>query len=244
MTVPVGEPRVVVALDFDQPQEALALADRLSAEDCRIKVGKELFGRGGPELVRRMVDMGHDVFLDLKYHDIPNTVAGACRAAADLGVWMLNVHALGGREMMEKARDAVLGASRPPLLIAVTVLTSHDAGTLREIGCEADVERQVLRLARLAVDAGLDGVVCSAREAPGLRRSLGNAPILVTPGIRPTGSEQDDQRRVLTPAEALRAGSDYLVVGRPITRASDPVAVLHAINREIDQAFDTGVQGE
>lgn len=243
MTGVIG-PRIVVALDFDQPQSALAMAGKLHPDACRIKIGKELFGRGGPELVRRIVGMGHDVFLDLKYHDIPNTVAGACRAAADLGVWMLNVHALGGREMMERAREAVAEASHRPLLIAVTVLTSHDAHTLREIGCDANVEQQVLRLAHLARDAGLDGVVCSAQEAAVLRSVLGTAPVLVTPGIRPAGSGTDDQRRILTPAEALQAGSNYLVIGRPITRASDPVAALDAINRDISHCFDTGAASE
>lgn len=244
MTDSPAGPRIIVALDFDQPEAALALAGMLPPGSCRVKVGKELFGRAGPELVRRMIDMGHDVFLDLKFHDIPNTVAGACRAAADLGVWMLNVHALGGREMMERARKAISGNAHRPLLIAVTVLTSQNAHTLREVGCESDVEQQVLRLAHLAREAGLDGVVCSAREALVLREALGTAAVLVTPGIRPAGSSTDDQRRILTPVEALRAGSDYLVIGRPITRASDPVAALEAINREIGRDFDTGASAE
>jgi len=226
-------PRVIVALDFESGDAALALAKRLDPAACRMKVGKELFARAGPDLVRRLGELGHDVFLDLKYHDIPNTVAAACRAAAELGVWMLNVHASGGREMMSRALEAVQGVARPPLLIAVTVLTSQDQNTLREIGCQGTVEEQVLRLAVLTRDAGLHGVVCSAREASMLRRQLGHGPVLVTPGIRPAGSAADDQRRILTPAEALRAGSDYLVIGRPITRAADPREALFNINSSI-----------
>lgn len=244
MTKSVSGPRVVVALDFDRLDDALTLAGRLSPDACRVKVGKALFARGGPALVERLVAMGHDVFLDLKYHDIPNTVAGACRAVADLGIWMLNVHALGGRRMLEAARESIEGASRRPLLIAVTVLTSHDEDSLREVGCDTDVERQVLRLTRLGLDAGLDGVVCSAQEAPMLRHAVGSRPLLVTPGIRPAHSARDDQQRVQTPEEALRGGSDYLVIGRPITRAIDPVGALNAINADLAQTFDTDCPGE
>ena len=233
-------PRIIVALDFDCADAAMLLVERLSPDQCRLKVGKELFAAAGPDLVRRLVDCGFDVFLDLKYHDIPSTVAAACRVAARLGVWMLNVHALGGRRMMEAARDAVSAQRHGPLLTAVTVLTSHDAGTLGEIGCDTDLQRQVLRLAKLANTSGLDGLVCSGREAPMLREGLGAAPLLVTPGIRPLGSASHDQQRVLTPVQALRAGSDFLVIGRPVTRAADPAEALIAMNREIREVFDSG----
>jgi orotidine-5'-phosphate decarboxylase len=197
-------------------------------------VGKELFVAAGPEFVRELVAQGYAVFLDLKFHDIPNTVAQACKAAARLGVWMMNVHAAGGPRMLTAAREAVEGLDRRPLLIAVTVLTSMGPEELDAIGVEANPEQQVLRLARLTHEAGLDGVVCSAREAPALRQSLGPDFCLVTPGIRPVGSEVGDQTRVLTPIQALRAGADYLVIGRPITQAADPVATLEQISAEID----------
>ncbi|MFM7783664.1 MAG: orotidine-5'-phosphate decarboxylase, partial [Gammaproteobacteria bacterium] len=225
-----ANPRVVVALDHADAGAALAMAARLDPALCRLKVGKELFTAAGPELVCELGRRGHEVFLDLKFHDIPNTVASALRAAAGLGVWMVNVHAAGGRRMLLAARDA-LGPPGPgvPLLIAVTVLTSMDAADLAETGVAGSLESQVLRLARLARDCGLDGVVCSAREAPELRRELGAAPVLVTPGIRPAGSLPDDQRRTLTPREAIAAGSSYLVLGRPVTGAPDPDATLRTI---------------
>ncbi len=224
-------PRIIVALDFADPEQALALAERLPAGHCRVKVGKELFTRGGPQLVRRLVDGGHAVFLDLKFHDIPNTVAGACRAAADLGVWMVNVHASGGPAMLAAAREALPPGG--PLLIAVTVLTSLDAAQLRAVGIDASPEAQVLRLAGLTRDAGLDGVVCSAREAPALRQAMGPGFCLVTPGVRPAGSARDDQQRVMTPADAIRAGADYLVVGRPVTKSDDPEGVLLTLMSDI-----------
>ncbi len=224
-------PRLIVALDFPAPAEALALAERLPAARCRLKVGKELFTRGGPQLVRALVDGGHDVFLDLKFHDIPNTVAGACRAAADLGVWMINVHAGGGPAMLAAARAALPPGG--PLLIAVTVLTSLDADELRAVGVDAGPEAQVLRLAGLTRDAGLDGVVCSPREAPALRSAFGDDLCLVTPGVRPAGGARDDQRRIMTPADAIRAGADYLVVGRPVTKSDDPEGVVLTLESEI-----------
>lgn len=227
---------IVVALDYDRADDALALVHALPPGGCRLKVGKELFCTAGPDLVRRCQDAGFEVFLDLKFHDIPNTVAGACRAAARLGVWMVNVHASGGRRMLEAAREATLQAPRPPLLTAVTVLTSQDASALAEIGVTGSVEEQVERLAALSLDAGLDGLVCSAREAPSLRRRFGTAPRLVTPGIRPSGSGPDDQTRVVTPSDALALGVNDLVVGRPITRAADPAAALAAIARELETA--------
>ena len=225
--------KVIVALDFAEAASALALVARLDPALCRLKVGKELFTAAGPDLVRVLVARGYEVFLDLKFHDIPHTVAAACRAAAGLGVWMLNVHASGGRRMMTAAREALVDLSQRPLLIAVTVLTSMSAEDLGEIGIAAAPADQVLRLARLTQDCKLDGVVCSAQEAALLRAELGTDFRLVTPGIRPAGAETGDQRRVMTPAEALRAGSTDLVIGRPITAASDPLAALKQIQSEI-----------
>jgi orotidine-5'-phosphate decarboxylase len=226
-------PRVIVALDFPTAAAALAFTARITPQQCRVKVGYELFTCAGPAIVEKLVQQGFDVFLDLKYHDIPNTVASACAAAARLGVWMLNVHTLGGRNMMLAAREAVDKSAHRPLLIGVTVLTSHTAGDLQEIGFGGDTESQVLRLAQLAKQSGLDGVVCSAQEASRLRAVHGTDFCLVTPGIRPADSDHGDQARVVTPSEAVRAGSDYLVIGRPVTQAGDPDAVLAAINREL-----------
>jgi len=232
--------RVIVALDYRDAGQARDFVAGLQPGSCRLKIGKELFTRAGPELVKTFTGQGHDVFLDLKFHDIPNTVARACEAAAALGVWMLNVHASGGSKMMSEARKALDAAGesgvRQPLLIAVTVLTSMGAADLAELGIDASPEQLVLRLARLAQAAGLDGVVCSAREAALLRAELGDDFKLVTPGIRPQGAAMDDQTRVLTPADAIRQGSDYLVMGRPITQAADPVAVLAAVNQELSAA--------
>ncbi|MCX7673790.1 MAG: orotidine-5'-phosphate decarboxylase [Thiobacillaceae bacterium] len=230
------DPRIIVALDYPEAAAALALAERLDPRLCRLKVGKELFVAAGPELVRTLVGRGFQVFLDLKFHDIPNTVAAACRAAAGLGVWMLNVHASGGLKMLQAARAAVEGLPKRPRLIAVTVLTSLGRADLIEIGIDAEPQAQVLRLARLAHAAGLDGVVCSGQEAGLLRRELGPGFLLVTPGIRPAAAPADDQNRILTPLQAIRAGADYLVVGRPITQAADPVAVLQQMSAEIQHA--------
>ncbi|HKJ09525.1 MAG TPA: orotidine-5'-phosphate decarboxylase [Gammaproteobacteria bacterium] len=227
------EPRVIVALDYPTAEQALALVERLRPDLCRLKVGKELFTRAGPALVDRLVKAGFDVFLDLKFHDIPNTVARACAAAADLGVWMMNVHALGGRRMMEAAREALGSGSQRPLLIGVTVLTSLAADDLAEIGLAGTPESNVQRLAALTHNAGLDGVVCSPREAAVLRDAEGEAFVLVTPGVRPAGAAADDQRRVMTPADAVCAGAHYLVMGRPVTQADDPIGVLLTTNSEI-----------
>ena len=224
---------IIVALDYSQPDQALAMADRLDPAKVRVKVGKELFTRGGPDVVRALHDKGFQVFLDLKFHDIPNTVAGAVKAAADLGVWMVNVHASGGSRMMLAAREALVGHERPPLLIAVTVLTSQERADLQEIGIDHEPEDQVRRLAALTRDSGLDGVVCSAREAAMLRAACGDDFALVTPGIRPAGSAQDDQRRILTPRQALDVGSDYLVIGRPISQAANPAQALAAVVAEL-----------
>lgn len=225
-----SEPRLIVAMDLPDADRAMALAARLSPTLCRLKVGKELFTHAGPGLVRRMTDAGFEVFLDLKYHDIPNTVAGACRRAADLGVWMINVHACGGRRMMQAAREAVGEGRGRPHLVAVTVLTSMGREDLAEVGVARDPGEQVLRLAALAQDAGMDGVVCSGREAVDLRARLGDDFLLVTPGIRPADGDRDDQCRVMTPTDAVRAGASYLVIGRPVTQAPDPAQALRDIH--------------
>ncbi|MDT3707527.1 MAG: orotidine-5'-phosphate decarboxylase [Thiobacillus sp.] len=225
--------KIIVALDYADAASALALVERLDPVLCRLKVGKELFTAAGPELVRTLVARGFEVFLDLKFHDIPNTVAAACRTAAGLGVWMLNVHASGGRRMMEAAHEALADLPKPPHLIAVTVLTSMSAEDLGEIGIVGAPADQVLRLARLAHACKLDGVVCSAQEAAMLRAELGTGFRLVTPGIRPVGVDTGDQRRVMTPSEALRVGATDLVIGRPITAAADPLAALKAIQTGI-----------
>ncbi len=225
--------RIILALDYPTADEALALAGRLEPGSCRLKVGKELFTRAGPELVATLGKRGFDVFLDLKFHDIPNTVAAACHAAADLGVWMLNVHALGGARMLQAAREGVERSGRQPLLIAVTILTSMDASDLASVGLAGSPEDNVLRLAALAETSGLDGVVCSSRETGALRARLADDFLLVTPGIRPAGSAADDQRRIMSPVEAVQSGSSYLVIGRPVTQADDPEGVLRTINSEL-----------
>ncbi len=226
--------RIIVPLDYPDAASALAMVARLDPALCRVKVGKELFVAAGPDVVERLQGRGFEVFLDLKFHDIPNTVAGACRAAARLGVWMVNVHASGGEAMMRAAREAVHAAARPPILIAVTVLTSLDEAQLPSVGWGGSVQSNVERLARLASASGLDGVVCSAHEAAGLRAALGPGFALVTPGIRLPGAVKDDQARVLTPEEAIRRGASHLVIGRPITQAADPVATLRDIRRSIE----------
>ena len=235
MSADKKDPRVIVALDYASATDALAMAGRLDPAQCRVKVGKELFTAAGPALVDSLVQRGFSVFLDLKFHDIPNTVAAACKAAAGLGVWMINVHAGGGRVMMQAAREALSGTNNAPKLIAVTVLTSLGAEDLRELGHAEAPQALAERLARLAAASGMDGVVCSAQEAPALRRACGAAFCLVTPGIRLADAAQDDQKRIVTPAVAVANGADYLVIGRPITRAADPLAVLRAINAEISR---------
>lgn len=228
------DPKVIVALDFATEAQALKLVDGLDPTMCRLKVGKEMFTYMGPSFVKSLENRGFGVFLDLKFHDIPNTVARAVAAAADLGVWMVNVHASGGPRMMEAAVKALepYGAKRP-LLTAVTVLTSMDEEQLRAVGITCPLEEQVLRLATLTRDCGLDGVVCSAREAAMLRQHLGQDFKLVTPGIRPRNAEVGDQIRVVTPADAIKLGSSYLVMGRPITKALDPIAALKSVNAEL-----------
>lgn len=228
---------IIVALDYPDAASALAMADQLDPALCRAKVGKELFTAAGPALVKQLIGRGFDVFLDLKFHDIPNTVAKAVAAAAHMGVWMVNVHASGGRRMMDAARVALEEFGQDaPLLIAVTVLTSTAEGELQDIGLDCTINGQVLRLATLAKDCGLDGVVCSAQEAAMLRGAQGPGFQLVTPGIRPAGSQADDQRRILTPTEALAQGVNYMVIGRPITQAANPKEVLRAILAECGNA--------
>ena len=228
------DPKVVIALDYDNKQQALAFIEQLDPSTCRLKIGKEMFTHFGPEFVQLIVAKGFDVFLDLKFHDIPNTVAKAVKAAADLGVWMVNVHASGGRRMMEAAK-AILEpyGDKAPLLIAVTVLTSMDQSDLTELGINLTPAEQVKRLATLTKLSGLDGVVCSSHEAEELKALLGASFKLITPGIRPAGSDAGDQRRIKTPKQAMDSGSDYLVIGRPITQAADPVAVLNDINASL-----------
>jgi len=228
------DPKVIVALDFPDADAALHLAHELDSTQCRVKVGKELFTRAGPLLVEQLQQLGFDVFLDLKYHDIPNTTARACRAAAELGVWMVNVHALGGRHMLEAAREAIDKTLHRPLLIAVTILTSLDENELCEVGLSGGLETNVLRLACLAESVGLDGVVCSPQEVSALRDRVASDFQLVTPGVRPAGVAVDDQKRITTPEDAIRLGSDYLVVGRPITQAGNPFEALLDINEAIN----------
>lgn len=232
--------KVIVALDYPSEWAAFELIDQLEPSLCRLKVGKEMFTRLGPAFVEAIQKKGFDVFLDLKYHDIPNTVARACEAAADLGVWMVNVHAAGGRRMMEAAATALAkrgSGENTPYLIAVTVLTSMSVEDLQELGINRTPAEQGLSLARLAQSCGLDGVVCSAQEAEEMKAALGREFLLVSPGIRPAGSSADDQRRIMTPQDALKAGSDYLVIGRPITQSDTPLDVLRTINSEISALF-------
>ncbi len=229
----MSDPKIIVALDYPTQAQAFQLIDQLDASLCRLKVGKEMFTHLGPDFVEKIQSKGFDVFLDLKYHDIPNTVAKACAAAASLGVWMLNVHASGGRRMMEAAADALANHQQKPYLIAVTILTSMSQQDLNEIGITETPAEQAVKLAKLAQLSGLDGVVCSAQEAPLMRQQLNDDFLLVSPGIRPAGSKADDQRRIMTPVDALNAGSNYLVIGRPITQSDNPLGVLRTINSEI-----------
>lgn len=221
---------IVVALDFENKSEALALIDRLDPSLCRLKIGKEMFTHFGPEFVTEVQNKGFDVFLDLKFHDIPNTVAKAVKAAADLGVWMVNVHASGGSKMMQAARDILKPyGEKAPLLIAVTVLTSMSEEDLLDLGISKSPEQQVNFLAGLAHKAGMDGVVCSAQEAQMLKTNYGVEFKLITPGIRTADASVDDQKRIMTPEKAVNAGSDYLVIGRAITKSADPINTMKEI---------------
>ena len=225
------DPRIIVALDFPSAESALPLVKKLHPDLCRLKVGKELFTAAGPRLIEKLTHQGFEVFLDLKFHDIPDTVASACKAAASLGVWMINVHALGGRKMLAAAREAIPHDSTK--LIAVTLLTSMDQNDIADIGLQGEPEQIVARLAKLTKDCGLDGVVCSALEAVNLRQQFGADFCLVTPGIRPADSQANDQKRITTPQQAIRNGASYLVIGRPITRARDPFLMCQQLNLEI-----------
>lgn len=230
----ITESPVVVALDYHERDKALAFVDKIDPRDCRLKVGKEMFTLFGAQLVRDLQQRGFDVFLDLKFHDIPNTTARAVAAAADLGVWMVNVHASGGARMMAAARDALAPFGKDaPLLIAVTVLTSMETCDLRDLGVTLSPAEHAERLARLTQQCGLDGVVCSAQEAVRFKQVFGTAFKLVTPGIRPAGSEAGDQRRIMTPEQALSAGVDYMVIGRPVTQSVDPAQTLKDINASL-----------
>ncbi len=221
---------VIVALDFADEKQTLQFVRQLSPELCQIKIGKELFTATGRHLVEQLVNQGFKVFLDLKYHDIPNTVASACKIAAQMGIWMVDMHAGGGQRMMEAAAEAVSQFQQRPYLIGVTVLTSMTQTDLAQTGVDRSIDEQVMHLAKLSQQSGLDGVVCSAQEAVILRDQLGKEFLLVTPGIRLNSKSEDDQRRIMTPKEALAAGSSYLVMGRPITRSADPVLLLQQIN--------------
>lgn len=227
---------VIVALDVASPKNALDLLARLDPKHCRVKVGFESFVAFGPQFVETIQKRGFEVFLDLKFHDIPNTVAGACRSAAQLGVWMLTIHASGGQRMIAAAREALDGVNgTPPVLVAVTVLTSMDGSDLLQVGIETSAPKQVASLANLAKQSGADGVVCSAQEADSLRDTTGQDFVLVTPGIRLASAAADDQRRTMTPKAAIEAGSNYLVIGRPITQAADPMSVLSDILVSLDR---------
>lgn len=231
----MSDPKIIVALDVPELPSVLRLLDKLNPSLCRVKVGKELFTSLGPNVLEQCMQRGFEVFLDLKFHDIPNTTAQACKVAASLGVWMVNVHALGGRKMMEAAHEAIASSSRPPKLIAVTVLTSMSQEDLTDIGITATPAEMVLRLACLAQNSGLDGVVCSAQEAAILRQQCGAQFCLVTPGIRPVDAASDDQSRIMTPSAALQNGASYLVIGRPITQAADTLLSLQKISKEIGE---------
>lgn len=228
---------IIVAVDFSDTKSAWNFIDKVEPKDCRLKIGKELFTHAGPDFIKQIKQKGFDIFLDLKFHDIPNTVAKAVAAAAELGVWMTNVHASGGVRMMAAAKDALYPFGKDaPLLIAVTVLTSMESSDLKEIGIEVSPLEQATRLALLAKNCGLDGVVCSAKEVQSFRTRLGSDFKLVTPGIRPAGSTPDDQRRIMTPQRAQAAGADYLVIGRPITQAEDPSKALQTILSTLDSS--------
>lgn len=228
---------IIVALDYHRLDDALAMAEALDPAQCRVKVGKELFTMAGPQAVHALQSRGFEVFLDLKFHDIPNTVANAVHAAADLGVWMVNVHACGGQKMMQAAADVLQRHALKTHLIAVTVLTSMSEPELHATGVTSSLQAQVERLAMLTKDSGLSGVVCSAQEAAQIKACCGAAFLKVTPGIRPSFAAKDDQQRITTPAQALQQGSTHLVVGRPITQAAKPLDALLRIQEEVSSAL-------
>lgn len=226
---------IIVALDFDDISTAKQVVNLLNPDECRLKVGKEMFTLFGPDWVKYLVDLDFEIFLDLKFHDIPNTVAKAVSAASKLGVWMTNVHASGGSDMIMAAKEAALSATKPPLLTAVTVLTSMDERQFSGVYNSNDISEKVIALAKLAQSSGADGVVCSAKEASLLRKEVDKEFCLVTPGIRPIGANLDDQKRIMTPTDAIALGVDYLVIGRPITQAQNPKLALQSINDSLSQ---------
>lgn len=229
----MADSKVIVALDFNDLNEVLQFVKQIKPNECRLKVGKELFTAYGPQIVRELQALGFEVFLDLKFHDIPNTVYKAIRVAADLGVWMVNVHASGGREMLTKARQAIVDSKHKPLLIAVTILTSLSESAVAEIGYKYSLREQALHLARLSYECDLDGVVCSAHEAAAIKQNTSAEFLTVTPGIRLNTNKVDDQTRIMTPSVAVASGADYLVIGRPITQSSVPAETLRIINQDL-----------
>ncbi len=232
------DPKIIIAFDFDTERKVFDLLEKIEPGRARIKVGKELFTRFGPQMVRKIMSQGFEVFLDLKFHDIPNTVAKACLAAADLGVWMVNCHALGGENMLTTASEAVKKASgHQPHLIAVTLLTSHDEHSLKSLGMAEALPEMVLRLAKLTLNAGFDGIVCSPQDLKALKVGLSRDFISVTPGIRPTFAQKNDQVRTMSPKDAINEGASYLVIGRPITEAENPMVALEKIEIELGQSL-------
>lgn len=232
----MSNPKIIVALDFSSEQEVLRLIERLDPHHCALKVGLEMFSAFGPSFVEKLVKKNFKVFLDLKFHDIPTTVARACQVCAKLGVWMMNLHASGGLDMMQAARESLeaLNKEERPLLIAVTVLTSMNESDLFTLGVQNKLETQVKHLAQLTNSAQLDGIVCSALEVPTIKQACGKSFLTVTPGIRPEGTQKQDQQRVTTPWQAIELGSDFLVIGRPITQAQDPAKALDGILSSLD----------
>ena len=231
-----SDSKIIVALDYSDTKDVIRFADSVAPSLCRLKVGKELFTHAGPKIVSDLIKKGFDIFLDLKFHDIPNTISGAINVAADMGVWMTDVHASGGKRMMEEAKNTLEKNNSDMLLVAVTVLTSFSGDDLSDIGIYSTTEEQALRLATLAKNSGMDGVVSSAGEARELRKTCGEDFILVTPGIRPISAKPDDQRRIFTPSQAIVNGSSYLVVGRPITQSLSPAGILEIMNDEVSLA--------
>ena len=223
--------KIIIPLDLEY-SEAIHMAKKFDANLCRLKIGSQLFTSSGPQIIKELNSLGFDVFLDLKFHDIPNTVYEAVKSAADLGIWMVNVHASGGRAMLEASKKALEGFDQPPLLIAVTVLTSLSEDSLNEVGIK-DLSEQVLRLAELTNECDLNGVVCASTDVKAIKNRFGKDFITVTPGIRPNDSKVNDQNRISTPSEAVKNGSDYLVIGRPITGSENPTKALEEINKEI-----------
>ena len=223
--------RIIIPLDMEYTS-AVSIADKLDPNICRLKVGNQLFTSSGPKIVKTLHDKGFEIFLDLKFHDIPNTVYESVKSAANLGVWMINVHASGGSKMLDASKKALEGFDKPPLLIGVTILTSISEEILTEIGFN-NLDKQVMRLTKLAQRSGLDGVVCAASDASKVKQTCGESFLTVTPGIRPKDADLNDQSRTSTPKEAIANGSDFLVIGRPITGSEDPTNALENIYKEV-----------